>query len=86
MEKEKEEVQQAVQEKEEVSSQEIRASAVEELKEYRESELSTLLRDAEKGAEKEIQSVQSAYDSKKKNVSKKLVATLVGSDSPLLQH
>ena len=85
MEEEKKEVEQALKEKEEIGDQEMKDAAREELLEYRETELSTIVKAAEKEMTKETEKIESTYQSKEKDIAKKLLTQMVGSGSPLLQ-
>ena len=86
MEEERKEVEQALREKEEIGDQEIKDAARKELLEYRETELSTIMKTAEKEMTKETEKVQSAFQAKEGDMAKKLLTQMVGSDSPLLQN
>ena len=85
MDEEKKEVEQALKEKGEIGDQEMRDAARKELLEYRETELSTIMKTAEKEMTKETEKVENAVQAKEKDMAKKLLTQMVGNDSPLLQ-
>lgn len=85
MEEEKREVEQALKEKEEIGDQEIKDAARKELMEYRETELGSIVQNAEKDAEKRAENIEAHYASQEDAVAKKLVEQAIASNSPLLQ-
>lgn len=85
MDEEKHEVEQALKEKEEIGDQEIKDSARKDLMEYRETELSTIVKAAEKDAEKEAKSIEEGYLSREDAVVQKLLEKALDKNSPLLQ-
>lgn len=85
MEEETKEVEVALKEKEEIGEQEIKEAAREDLKEYRETELNTIVKTAEKDAEKEAKDVEKHYSEREEAVVKRLTGTVLNKDLPLLQ-
>ncbi|PIQ75765.1 hypothetical protein COU78_00135 [Candidatus Peregrinibacteria bacterium CG10_big_fil_rev_8_21_14_0_10_49_24] len=85
MEEEKREVEQALKEKEEIGDQEIKDAARKELMEYRETELSTIVKSAEKDAEKKAEQIEAHFVSQEDAVAKKLVEQALAANSPLLR-
>ena len=81
MQKEKEEVSQAVQKKELEAQEAMKAEAKKELKEYSEKELSSILSQAQKDAEKEATDIESSYNGKKDAVIKNLLEKAIDPDS-----
>ena len=85
MEEEKREVEIALREKEEIGDQEIRDAARKELKAYRESELSTIVKDAEKAAGKETKALEESYLSREEAVVQRLQKKILNKDLSLIQ-
>lgn len=65
MQREKEEVSVSVAKKEEQASEELKAQAKKELKQYSETELTSIVTEGQKEAEKECSALESSFESKK---------------------
>jgi hypothetical protein len=85
MEEERHEVEQALKEKEDIGEQEIKDAARTELVEYRETELSTIVRAAESEADSTIKRLEKDYLSREDAIAKKLLEQALDKNSPLLQ-
>ena len=85
MEKEREEVEQALKEKKEIGDQEIKDAARKELLEYRETELSLIIETSEKEATTESAAIQKAFESNQEGIVKDLLTKMISKDSPLHQ-
>ncbi|PIR52938.1 hypothetical protein COU76_04140 [Candidatus Peregrinibacteria bacterium CG10_big_fil_rev_8_21_14_0_10_49_10] len=86
MEKEKVEVEQAIEEKEVTGGKEIREAALQELRDYRETELTVIVKTAEEQTEKETATVKKHYQEHEDAVVQKLVGHVVQKNFPLLQN
>lgn len=83
-EKEKIEVQKAVADKEAAAEEELKDAAKKELMEYRETELSAVVKEAEKGSHEEIEALEASYGSNEDAVVASVIEQMTAPDSPLL--
>jgi len=83
MKQEKTDVDKAVQDKKIKSEEELKGEAREELKTYKENDLSLILQKAEKDSAKEIEELDKAYEQHAAEASKKLISMTTDANSPL---